>query len=167
MARGTTRSISASKTRPADTNAYAANDAIADLTVAPSAWVWQLTPGIGGRGSIIGATVASSDTTNTPRIEVDLYSAPPTPIADNAEATRLLANFSSGAYLGTLTFPALAKHTASSTVSDAKLSTTGGQVPLPFQADAGGNVYAIVRTLDGFTPASGASYIVTLGVLDD
>jgi hypothetical protein len=138
-------------TRPANATAYTANDMVG-LTVN---WEWVVSREASGSAWLFAATVATDQTTATARLEIDFYSAAITDIADNAEATRLYANQAS--YLGTVTFPPLAKKTAASTHAEAQVSQQ-----LLLKADASSKVYGIVRTLDAFTPASGQKVRINL-----
>jgi hypothetical protein len=152
--------LSVEKTRPADTNAYAANDAIAESASAGTVWTFAVALASGGTGIIYQATIATDDATGVARLELDLYAATPTAINDNAEATRLYVDQAN--YLGTISFPALAKKTTNSTQAEAV-----AQVQMPFKASGSVNLFGILRTLDAFTPVSGKKYRVNLyGVQD-
>lgn len=139
-------------TRPADTNAYAANDAIADSASAGALASAVLGRTATGNGLIVGLTLQNSNTAATHRMEVDLYNASITAVNDNAEATRLAANKLK--FIGTITLPALAKKTASSDQTEASDFT----IRVPFQCAADGLIYFMPRTLDAHTPASGTTY---------
>lgn len=159
---GHTFHVSVEKTRPADTDAYAANDAIAESSSAGTVWTFAIGRVNAGTGLILYAEVATDDTAAVVRYEVDLYKASVTAINDNAEATRLYANQAN--YLGTITFPAIAKKTASSTQAEAAT-----EVRIPFACvSATQNVIGIVRTLDAdASPVSGAKVRVTLSGIQD
>jgi hypothetical protein len=146
-------------TRPSDTTAYAANDAIAPTVTA----VWTFTGAArasGKSGAIVVAIAMCDNVANTARLEVDVYMTAPTAIADNAEATQLYTNKS--IYLGTITFPALVKKTANST-----MVTAYAFPALPFATSGSANLFGIVRTLDAFTPASGSKYALEFLVSQD
>jgi hypothetical protein len=139
-------------TRPADTNAYAANDAVADTTSSATLASVALGRTATGTGLIVGLTLQNSNAAATHRVELDLYNASITAKNDNAEATRLAADKLK--YIGTIPLPALAKKTANSDQTEASDFT----IRVPFQCAAGGLVYFVIRTLDAHTPASGTTY---------
>jgi hypothetical protein len=159
---GTTALVVVEKTRPNDTNAYAANDAINESASAGTNWTFAVGRIATGSGLIVGAFVWTDDVTWTARMELGLYSANPTAINDNAEATRLYANVAT--YLGTIVFPALSKHTANSTANDAAVSG----INLPFKCAAGSSIFGILRTLDAVAlPIALKKFSVGLGVVQD
>jgi hypothetical protein len=147
------------KVRPADTTAYAANDAIAESASAGTVWTFGAAGREGGGGTIVGAIALTDQVANVARLEAELYASAPTAINDNAEATLLYAN--AATYLGKITFPAFAKPTANSTAAVA-FNTT---IRLPFTTPA--DLSAVVRTLDAFTPASGQKVTIILLVAQD
>lgn len=90
-------------TRQANTDAYAAKDALADAV--PNALSFaNAVAAAAGKGRITGALLSTSDTTNTARIRLHLYAALPTVIsADNAAF--VLDADDDAAYLGYIDFP--------------------------------------------------------------
>lgn len=159
---GASTQVRVEKTRPNDTNAYIANDAIAESASAGTVWTFAVGRVATGSGVIVGALFGTDDVTWVARMELDLYDTAPTAINDNAEATRLYTN--QGHFVGTLTFPAAAKHTANSTLNEASL--TG--LNLPFKCAANSSIYGIVRTLDAVgSPIASKKYQLTLAVLQD
>lgn len=149
------------KTRPADTTAYAAGDTIADSTSAPTSWDFALGRVALGSGVIVAAVIGCDNTANVARLELDLYDDSITSTNDNAEATRTYTGMTK--YLGTLTFPALAKPTASSTIAQASLAG----INLPYKCVSSNLIRGRLRTLDAFTPASGTKYQVMLLAVAD
>lgn len=139
-------------TRPADTNAYAANDAIANATSAATLASAALGRTATGTGLIVGLTLQNSNAAATHRVELDLYNASITAKNDNAEATRLAADKLK--FIGTITLPALAKKTTNSDQTEASDFT----IRVPFQCAGSSTIYFVVRTLDAHTPASGTTY---------
>jgi hypothetical protein len=160
---GHTAPITASKTRPNDTSAYAANDGIAEATSGATVWTFTGAARIsGGSGIIVGAQVKCTNAANVARIEVDLYdSAPAAAINDNAEAVQLVADVAK--FIATLTLPALAKKTTSSTFAIARDNT----IRQAFKCSGSANLIGIVRTLDAFTPTAQSIYSLTLDCIQD
>jgi hypothetical protein len=144
------------KTRPADTNAYIANDCVAEATSGATVWTFAVARTATGSGTINGAFLQTDDAADVSRMEIDLYDDTITAINDNAEATRLYTN--AAKYIGTITFPALVKKTTNSTSADAEVRG----LAMPFICVGSSSIYGIVRKLDADTPVSGAKYSITL-----
>lgn len=149
---GSTVMVAATVTRPADTAAYAANDAVANATSAATLASVALGRVATGSGVIVGLTLQNSNAAATHRIEVDVYADTITAKNDNAEATRLAADKLK--YVGTILLPALAKKTTNSDQTE----TANFDVRLPYKCVAGGLLYFVPRTLDAHTPASATTY---------
>lgn len=160
---GTTVPVSTSKTRPSDTTAYAANDAINESASVGTPWTFTGCARIsGGTGLIVGAQVKCTNPATVARIEIDLYQTAPTvAVNDNAEATQLVADIA--VYIGTITLPALAKKTTNSTFAIARDNT----IRQAFKTSGSANLIGIIRTLDVFTPTSASIYTITLDCLQD
>lgn len=157
----TVASVVTEKTRPADTTAYAANDAIAESTSAPTSWAFSIGRVNGGSGQIIAALFATDQATCTARLELDLYSTNVGNYADNVEAAQTYTLFPT--YLGTITAPNLAKKTGNSSVAVAQVGLN-----IPFKCGAASTtIYGLMRTLDAFTPASGQKVSVILEVIQN
>lgn len=139
-------------TRPNDTNAYAANDAIADSASAATLASAALGRTATGTGLIVGLTLQCSDPAAVHRVEVDLYNASITAINDNAEATRLTANKLK--YIGTITLAALAKKTTNSDQAEASDFT----IRIPYQCAGSSLIYFVPRILDPDTPIASTAY---------
>jgi hypothetical protein len=144
-------SVSATITRPADTTAYAALDAVSDSTSAPAALTFASACRINaGSGTVVKARLMTDQSTNTASFRLHLFSASPTPVNDNAAYTLLWASRTS--YLGYVDFdPAATEGTG----SDAAMSQNT-DVRLPFVCGAAAtSIYGLLETLSAFTPASG------------
>jgi hypothetical protein len=144
------------KTRPNESNPYAANDAINESASVGTNWTFAIGRANADAGQLVAAFFATDQAANTVRFELDLYDTNPTAINDNAEATRLYAN--QGTYLGTITSGNLVKKTASSTQAEALV---GLNIPFKCLA-ASASLFGILRTLDAFTPAANQKVQVTL-----
>lgn len=155
---GRMATVRVEKTRPNDTTAYAANDAVSESASAGTNWGFAVGRTATGSGIVIGAYLACDDTALVARAELDLYDDTITAINDNAEATRLYAN--QGKYIGTIAFPAAAKKTTGSTQAEA----ANEDVRIPFKCVGSSSIYGILRLLDADTPVANAKYQVTLRV---
>lgn len=144
--------ISANFTRPADTTAYAANDAVNNSTSSPTVMTLTgagRTTGMGGM--IVGATLHVGDKNATAaEFHVWLFDTSPTMNNDNAAfapASGDLANVT-----GMLIF-------SPTNMSDA----TGMRIyqaincPVPYRPSATG-LYAAMQTRTAFTPISGCTF---------
>lgn len=158
---GATVAVRVEKTRPADTAAYVANDAVNSSTSASTSWVFAVGRVATGSGVIVGAQLACDDTALVARFELDLYDADITTIQDNAEATRLYAN--QGKFIQTIAFGAAAKKTTNSTQAE----SAAVDVRIPFKCVGASSIYGALRILDADTPVSGAKYQVTLFAVQD
>lgn len=83
----------ATLTRPADTTAYTAKDAVADSTSAPTVLTFSNLARVNaGSGYIVKARLMTNQSTNTARFRLHLFDTSPTAINDNAAYTLLWAN---------------------------------------------------------------------------
>lgn len=159
---GSTAVVRVEKTRVSDANAYAANDAIDASTSAPTGLTFAVGRTATGSGVILGAHIATDQTTCVARFDLDLYDAAPAYPNDNAEALRPYSG-AAAKFLQTITFPAVAKKTANSTQAEAE----NRDVRVPFKCVGASSIYGVLRTLDAFTPASGQKFTVTLYPVQD
>lgn len=145
-------------TRPANTDAYVAEDAISDSTTAPSPVVFSgvgRTPG--GSGYITKAIMQTSQTTFTGRLRLHLFNAAPTAINDNAAASIPDLDHR-GTYLGKIDFPAgNLEGSADSAYAEVD------DIVKSFVCAAGQkDIWGLVETLDAFTPASAQTFSFVL-----
>lgn len=141
---------SANFNRPADTTAYAANDAVANNTVAGSVTVLSWTTAEGS-GIVRRARIRKSDqTVATPTLRLWLYETAPTPGAgDNAAFVHPIATC-----VGFVDIP----------VVNAGSDDAAGFVDcdIPFVSSA---LKGLLQTLSAFTPANAETFIVDLWYL--
>jgi len=148
-------------TRPADTNAYIANDVISDSTSAPTIISFaNIARAVGGQSYIVKARVLTDQKTCTARMRLSLFQTAPTPINDNAPKTRLWANRIIS--LGSIDFDPMTTEDATNSTS---ASTMWTSAPINVVCDAASTtIYAILSTLDAFTPASAQQFYIALDV---
>ena len=135
------KTVVVTKTLEAE-GAYAAGDVISENDTNGAGTDWDFD--FGGTGYIIKAVVSHATSANTARIDIDLYSNPPTcELDDNAAGTGPIT--ADIPYLqGTISCTALSsKGTGHATVTVTP-STVGG-LPLEFNAP---KIYAVTSTLD-------------------
>lgn len=150
--------VAATLTRPADTTAYAAKDAVANSTSAPTVLTFSKIARLPGSSMyIVKWRLFTNQSTNTARFRLHLYHTSPTAINDNAAFTLLWANRANRT--GYLDFPACqtegtGSDAANSQVKDERLSVCC--------AVGDRNLYGLLETLDAFTPASGQIFYIEL-----
>lgn len=150
--------VAAEYTRPANTTAYTALDAISDDTSAAAVHALAF-PGVGVSGYIVGARITTTQNTCTETFRLHLYRSQPTPIVDNSPFTNLYANNANR--IGQLSFGAAAAEGSGSTAAEAILTAGSGNVPMPY-VTKGGDLYGLLEAVGGFTPASGQQFYVEL-----
>jgi hypothetical protein len=148
---------SASFTRPADTTAYAANDAIADSTTAPTLLSFaNCANAVGGQGYIVKTRLMTNQKTCTARFRLSFYHTAPSPVNDNAPKPMLYAN--KDKLIGRID---LDPCTTEDTSSDAAFSLSTALMPYVCAA-ADTTIYCILTTLDAFTPASAQQFYLEI-----
>lgn len=152
-------------TRPANTTAYAAGDVVCNSTSACTLMTFTAVQRISGAGYIVGARLSTNAKSIVPRIRVHLFNASnPTVSVDNAAWRELYADASKR--LGYFDLPAMTTG-ADSTNSDMSRSLDMGLRHRIQAASGGRNIYALLETLDAFTPTSGQSFTLSLAVAND
>lgn len=139
---------SASFTRPADTNAYSAGDALSNSTSAPVVLTFSnAAPSAGGKMVVINATLeidANAVPSGMGAFRLHLYGTSPTAINDSAAYD--LPSGDRAKYLGWVDLPLptlLGSTMFSQNVSDRTQFTA-----------ASGTIYGILQTVAGYTPTS-------------
>jgi hypothetical protein len=155
---GNTAVVQAEFTRPADTTAYTAKDAVANSTSAPMVLTFaNLARVTGGSGYITKARLMTNQSTNATRFRLHLYHTAPTAINDNAAWTLLWANRANR--VGFIDFDSLQTEGSGSDAANALNST----VRLAFKCAVGSRaLYGLLETLGAFTPASGQVFFLEL-----
>lgn len=143
--------LTASYTRPADTTAYAANEALSDSTSAPTYLTFGSVTGAAGpkTGWLVGARCYSSANQSTlPQLRLFLYKSVPTAVNDNAALTMTDAQLLT--CVATLTF--------NSFVGGDDTAGAGGNafctasIPEPVAVSA--PLFGLVKVLNAYTPVS-------------
>jgi len=148
---------SASFTRPADTTAYAANDAIADSTSVPTLLSFaNCANANAGQGYIVKTRLMTNQKTCTARFRLSFYHTAPSPVNDNAPKPMLYAN--KDKLIGRID---LDPCTTEDTSSDAAFSLSTALMPYVCAA-ADTTIYCILTTLDAFTPASAQQFYLEI-----
>mgnify|MGYP001564316146 CR=1 FL=1 len=148
--------VRVSKTRPADTTAYAAGDVISESATDGAGTGWTFTNvayGEGGGGYITKATIDYT-TAQTFGATLLLFSVTPTSeLDDNAGNTSpITADVDN--FIGAIAFDALVDHGTGRSYSVATPGSGQG-LPLKFQCEAASRtIYGVLVTRDAFTPVS-------------
>ena len=143
--------------RPADVTAYAANDAIADSTSAPTLLEFTgCANAVGGQGYIVKTRLLTNQKTCTARFRLSLYHTAPSPVNDNAPKPMLYAN--KDKLIGHID---LDPCNTEDTSSDAAFVMSTTLIPYVC-AVTGTSIYGILTTLDAFTPASAQQFYVEI-----
>ena len=164
---GSLLSASYELTRPADTTAYAAGDAIANSTTAWAVVPLQFTVSgeFGATGLIIGARLFTSSATAFAATRLWLFNRQPFAAAgyqadNSALALTYAAMTSTGGCMGYVDFATFTARTTSA-VSIA----TSPQTELDFTCGPTNNViYGLFEAMSAFTPASAQTFTATLSV---
>lgn len=151
--------ITTSFARPADTTAYAINDAVANSTSAPTILTFANAGRvIGGSGYIVKAELCTDQAACVAAFRLHLFTASVTPYNDNAAYTALYANRASR--VGYIDFPAVSQEGSGSTSAFALWI---GQLLYVCDASAT-SLYGLLETKTAFTPASAQNFNIKLGV---
>lgn len=145
-------------TRPANTTAYAALDAVSDSTTSPTVLTFSNAARVNvGSGYVVGARLMTDQAANVARFRLHLFHTSPTAINDNAAFTLLYANRATR--VGVIDFPAMDDEGSGSTGAEAR----NVDVRLPFVcAAASDDLFGLLEVLDAFTPASGQKFYAEL-----
>ena len=148
--------INTTFTRPADTTAYAAGDAVSNSTSSPSILSFAgAARAAGGSGMILSALHTKNSTTAA-SYRLWLYRETVAAVADNAQFPLLWANRANR--FGWIDFA----HTTGGTGSDSSSSlVTFVNLPLSLVGTA---LFGQLTTPSGYTPASGEQHFVELTV---
>lgn len=151
---GGVRTVSVTFARPAPTTAYIAGDVVSNST---SATVLMEFAGVPGQGAITAARLATNKKSITPRFRVHLYgAADPAVAVDNLPHKELWADNSKRR--GYFDLPAMA--TAPDTSGSDLSRAVDMNLAVPFTVT--GSLYALLETLDGFTPDNGQQFSLAL-----
>ena len=152
--------LTASFTRPANTDAYAVNDAVSNSTSAPTIMTFANAARVnGGSGYLVKAEFCTDQAACTADFRLHLFSTTITPVNDNAAYLSQWVNRS--VRVGHLDFLAVSQEGTGSTSAFCLWSGA----PLLYVCDAADTaLYGLLETKSVFTPASGQNFSIKLGV---
>lgn len=146
-------------TRPANTTAYTAGDAVGDSTSALTMQELANAARVsGGSGYIVGVRLATDKKSITPRIRVHFFSANGATLANDNEAWKDLYADSSKR-VGYVDLPAMT--TGTDTTNSDMSRSLDLTVRVPYVCNAT-SLYYVLEALDAFTPASGQKFNLTV-----
>lgn len=156
-------SVDVSMTRPADTTAYAAGDAITTATSSAAAYTFSNCALVNaGTGTILDATLSHSDPNAAlPNLELWLFDAAPAVPNDNAAFA--VSDAEADAVVCVLKF-----YTSDYSDSSNNRVYHMSNPPRVFKcAAATKTLYGVLKTLTAFTPTSAATFKVKLKIVQD
>lgn len=155
--------VTATYTRPPDTNAYAANDAISNSTSAPSVLTFSGCARINaGGGAIVGAKLIMDEKNAIiADFHLWLFDTSPTAINDNA------AFAPSTAETANVTAPILISGALMTDGSNSRIQL-GSFTPVPFRCAAASKaLYGLLQTRTPFTPKNGGTFKIVLDIIQE
>jgi hypothetical protein len=159
---GYQKGVSASFTRPANTDAYAAQDVVSNSTTAPALLTFAGAARANGGSGVILSARHMKNSTGVGSYRLHLYTASTVaPINDNAPFTMLYANRASR--VGFIDF----NHVQAGAGSDSTNALTTF-VNLPFVCGASASaIYGILTVTGAYTPTSGEQHFIELAVVQN
>ena len=153
--------ITTAFTRPADTTAYAANDAVGDSTSAITMQALANAARVsGGSGYITGIRINTDKKSITPRLRIHFYNTNGATLSnDNAAWQDRYADNSK--YVGCWDLPAM--RTGGDSTNSTNSYSEDLNIRIPYTC-AATSLYYVLETLDAFTPASGQAIAVSVFV---
>jgi len=167
VAGGHTVVVSASKTRPADTTAYTAGDAINDSTSAPTVFTFNECVRFEGGSGVIARVMIDDSAAQSTKLSAELwlFDTTYTPDNDNAAITPTDAEMQtvvavipvSTSYVGDATSGA-----------GGNVLLTSGVVNVPFKCASGSKaLYGMLVARNAYTPVSAEVFNVRLHIYQD
>lgn len=163
---GLTATLTASETRPANTTAYSAGQALCTSTSSVcTALSFAVGRAANGTGIIHGVKLMKSGTSATnASFTVELYNATPTLTGIHDASTYSPAWADRATYLGYATCSSPVAN-GDNAQFNCQLSNPNGT--MAFVSDSASSIYAVIQVNAAYTPASGEVFQVTISVLRD
>jgi hypothetical protein len=156
--------VSASFTRPADTNAYVSGDAVNNSTSAPQPLQFVSANHRGTQvGMIVGARLVKQGTGTSGTFRLWLFRAPFTPPNDNAAFNIAWADRANR--LGYIDFTSWV---AGTDCAESVGALSGGnEIPFDLSSGDGSSIFGALQATAGYTPASGEQFMPELAIIQD
>lgn len=163
---GSTKTIIGTLTRPADTAIYAAFDVVSNSTSATTPITIAGAARANGLGGYItGIRLATDKVSITPRFRVHFFNLTTITVsADNALYKEKYIDYSKR--VGMIELPAMTTAADVTPITGSDMSRSlNFDIRIPFQCDSSStSLYAVLETLDIFTPASGQLFALSVNV---
>lgn len=152
--------VSVEFTRPANTTAYTAGDAVSNSATATTLLAFAIARVAGGSGYLTKIRLSTDKKSITPRFRLHFFNAAdPTIAADNAAYQEVYAD--NAKRLGWHDLPAMT--TAADTTNSDCSRAVDMNCRIPYTCAVGSStLYVGLETLDAFTPNSGQKFNLTL-----
>jgi hypothetical protein len=166
---GTTVTLTASYTRPADTTAYAAGDAVADSTSAPTALSFANAARVAaGSGVITGCTLTDSANQATKgQFELWIFDASVTPTNDNAAMAMSDGDAAKAVAIFQFTTWFVGNAGSGASGNAVSVGTLAGGNGRAFKLASGTTLYGLMVARNAYTPVSGEVFTFKLNVCQD
>lgn len=159
--------ITASKTRPSDTTAYASGDVINESTTAGTVWTFDNCARENGGGGVISRVLVGDSANQSTKavLELWLFTATLTADFDNAAFTPTDAEMLT--LVGVVQLPNVFVGDATSGAGG-NCVYSSGQIHLPFEcAAASETLYGVLVPRNAYTPVSAEVFDITLVISQD
>lgn len=166
--RGLSHLVSASVTRPDDTNAYTAGDVICNSTSAPVILTFpRAVVGSGESGIIAHAQLIDSASQAT-KLDAELWLFDTTVAMDNDNAAFTPTDAELATCLGVIEFDGTTAFVGDATVgADGNCIIQASNLAIPIRAVAAQNaIFGILVARNGYTPVASESFTIRLHVAD-
>jgi hypothetical protein len=164
---GTRTRITASKTRPADTNAYAVQDVINESTSAGTGWTFTSLGRINGNGGVIDRVHLVSSANPTTKLQAALYLFNAAPVADNDNAAFTPSDGELANLIGIVQFPLTFVGDATSGAGG-NVVYSSGQIHVPYVcASDGTSLFGVLVALNAYTPVSAEAFTIMIQAAQD
>lgn len=154
---GKTVTVGVERTRPADTTAYAALDAVADSTTTPTSITFAgMSRVASGSGYITKARIVTDQSANVAQFRLWLFNAAPNTL-QNDNAAYLIKYADKLTCIGYIDFPACSTEAGSDSAQ-----ALNDNLRLAYTADASSQLLGVLQTRTAFTPANAQKIYIVL-----
>lgn len=163
LLRPVSKTITLSKTRPADTTTYAAGDVIAESTSAATVWTFAGAARANGLGGILQAAELVDSAAQTLKLDAELWLFDTAPATQNDNAAWAPSDAEMKASLGYIVFA-----TGTFKVAGANGVSVADALAKSFQcAAATTSIFAILVARNAYVPVSAEELTLRLHVIQD
>lgn len=160
--------VTASVTRPANTDPYTAGDVIANSTTAPAVITFTGSARVAaGSGSVFGARLIDEANQATKgSFELYLFSSAPAAVNDNAALALNAGDVEK--LIGVIAFDDLTYITNAASGASGNVVFGKWGIIRPFKCPAGvQSLFGLLVVRNAYTPVSGEKFVIQLGIIQD